>query len=377
MIGLRDPHIAVHGSFSLMVNYEAICQYMEFAGGFSLRTAYQDGFKVVCSILGAGKHSLPELNLAFQTGMQYFGPDNFSTLQRTIKSEVTSPSVKMVISLLRLSGHDPDIFYKFKHHLLDKVCFPNASDKLQKDIKQDLIKVYENYYVLSKHKDVAFEIGRMFMSLKDYRGAMPFFRDSLDQCGDHHVTHYNLGLCFNYVDDFEEALKCFNRSLELSQMYPEAIEWKRRVLLKMGHNTEAPEPPDLGGIILSSETPHPSRPLGSVPDHYDRIPPQYQFTPQQYRQYLQSRNMFHTFAQSPDANNIFLNPRNFANMSPFKAPESQSQQELASGPSARPSAISLFTSNGVQSTGSLPPSSDQDEVVPPVVDSERVNNSQG
>ena len=43
--GLRDPHIAIHGSFSLMVNFHACRLYIENNGGFTLTTPHLDGFK--------------------------------------------------------------------------------------------------------------------------------------------------------------------------------------------------------------------------------------------------------------------------------------------------------------------------------------------
>lgn len=86
--GLRDPHIAVHGSFSLMVNFDAVRHYFESKGGtllllllflllliekwnqlnltlnlnlngmvlgFSMHTPYMDGFKVALFAAGAEK----------------------------------------------------------------------------------------------------------------------------------------------------------------------------------------------------------------------------------------------------------------------------------------------------------------------------------
>ena len=40
--GLMDPHIAVHGSFSLMVNYHAIGAYFTSRGGFALHNPQEE-----------------------------------------------------------------------------------------------------------------------------------------------------------------------------------------------------------------------------------------------------------------------------------------------------------------------------------------------
>ncbi len=51
--GLRDPHVAVHGSFSLMVNLHAVTRYFDSAGGSSVHSPCAEGFKVILSACGA------------------------------------------------------------------------------------------------------------------------------------------------------------------------------------------------------------------------------------------------------------------------------------------------------------------------------------
>eukprot|EP00466_Bigelowiella_natans_P008183 jgi/Bigna1/134792/aug1.26_g9500 len=228
MKGLRDPHIAIHGSFSMMVNYDAVRYYFETRGGFSVHTPYQDGFKVAAFILGADRSIVKRGRLNFTMSLKSFGPDNFSTLQRSIKDKIEKPSLKLVLSLLRLSGYDSDVFYKFRQFLIDKLGHPYTSEKIQQDIRRDIVEIYSLYYPLSKSKDVAFEIGRLFMSMKDYKAAQRYFIDSIRDCGEHHVTHYNLGLCYNYIGEFASALKSFDRSLEIKPEYREAREWRNR-----------------------------------------------------------------------------------------------------------------------------------------------------
>ena len=114
LTGLRDPHVAVHGSFSFMVNFHAVKVYVTNRGGFSLHTPYQDGFKCSAFLVGFGEEELPELRYAWADCMETFGPDNFSTLQRCIKDETPNPSAKLAISVIRMSNYDSDVFFKFK-----------------------------------------------------------------------------------------------------------------------------------------------------------------------------------------------------------------------------------------------------------------------
>lgn len=232
MCGLRDPHIALHGSFSFMVNFHAVGLYAALRGGFALQTPYLDGFKCASFALGAEAGDLPEMRLQWMECMETFGPDNFSTFQRAMKDETPSPSLKNVLAVLRLSQFDTDVFYKFKQILIDKAPF--ASEKQQNDIKRDVLEVYRGYYPLSKGKDIAFEMGRLMMGLKEYGRAISFFTDSQSFCGEHHVSWYNMGICFNYTGKLQDALQCFKNSLVLRPDYHDARGWRARIESRIG-----------------------------------------------------------------------------------------------------------------------------------------------
>lgn len=51
--GLMDPHIAVHGSFSVMVNYHAIGAYFTSRGGFALHNPQEEVSGGVDAVLGS------------------------------------------------------------------------------------------------------------------------------------------------------------------------------------------------------------------------------------------------------------------------------------------------------------------------------------
>ncbi|CBJ34201.1 conserved unknown protein [Ectocarpus siliculosus] len=55
--GTRDPHLAVHGSFSCMVNFKLLHLMCEAEGGSVLHSQHLDGFK--CSAMGYGLDPKP------------------------------------------------------------------------------------------------------------------------------------------------------------------------------------------------------------------------------------------------------------------------------------------------------------------------------
>jgi len=104
-VGLMNPHIAVHGSFSLMVNYHAIGAWFTVKGGFALHNPQQEAsLKCSCFVLDTntfapsadiscdkdwtGTGSLtssdkqrsvlyPHLTHAFNAHVEEFGPNDF------------------------------------------------------------------------------------------------------------------------------------------------------------------------------------------------------------------------------------------------------------------------------------------------------------
>lgn len=79
-----------------------------------------------------------------------FDPDSFSQLQRCIRDETPSPSLKNILALIRLSRFESEVFYKFKQVLVDHI--PYASDRLQSDFKSDILHIAANFYPLSASK---------------------------------------------------------------------------------------------------------------------------------------------------------------------------------------------------------------------------------
>ncbi|CAM9421187.1 unnamed protein product [Discosporangium mesarthrocarpum] len=229
--GRRDPHLAMHGSFSCMVNFHALHLLCEADGGSVVHSQHLDGFKCSAMAFGLDKTDYPQFCMACKGSMGTFSPDGFSSLQRLLKEESRGLSLKSALSLVRLSHHDPDVFYKFKQVFIEKG--PYAGEKLQNDIRHDMMLVHRLYFPLQPSKDVAFEMGRIFMGLKDFESAADLFRRVLlvsqRYCGVHHVSWYNMGVCHYYLSQIDQAEKCFEESLQLCPDYPDAIKWREKL----------------------------------------------------------------------------------------------------------------------------------------------------
>lgn len=79
--------------------------------------------------------------------------------------------------------------------LVSPTQVPQAGQKLRNDLCRGIPRVWENYYLLDKDKDIAFEIGRFYYGIRMYEKALEFYKDSSVSIGEHHVTYHNMGLC--------------------------------------------------------------------------------------------------------------------------------------------------------------------------------------
>ena len=63
-LGKETPHLAIHGSFSFMTNFDALRVCVETFGGRSLHTPYYSGLQVAAFLVGAA----PEFEFAWEVG---------------------------------------------------------------------------------------------------------------------------------------------------------------------------------------------------------------------------------------------------------------------------------------------------------------------
>lgn len=137
--GLADPHVAVHGSFSVMVNYHAIGLYCTSRSGFVLHDPQEEASLKVSALVFTGReeahlssskriwsgrdleHShilawigseverlsaarslaFPNLCRAFSESIAAFGPNDFFVMQKSMKEDSQRPALKAIVALLK------------------------------------------------------------------------------------------------------------------------------------------------------------------------------------------------------------------------------------------------------------------------------------
>lgn len=251
-VGLMDPHIAVHGSFSLMVNYHAIGAWFTSKGGFALHNPQEEASLKVSAFLlspegvfdskvsdadfmdeqlakldDSRATYFPHLKQAFHDWVDQFGPNDFFVMQKSLKEDLTNPPLRTVVSMLKLGDWDPDVFFKFRDIILTHA--PTCGQKLRNDLCRGIPRVWSNYYILDTDKDIAFEVGRFYYGIRDYQNALWFYMESTSSVGEHHVTYHNQGLCYYSLKDLPVALEMFKKAYSMCPEYEKARNWIEKV----------------------------------------------------------------------------------------------------------------------------------------------------
>ena len=159
-IGLMDPHIAVHGSFSLMVNYHAIGTWFTSRGGFALHNPQEEAsLKVGCFVLDGVSHeeaiadgewlNIPEAKAPSELSYEFngvvgptesLGPSlRIEPNVKAYRGSSTTISVDMVENLAKKDYQRSSAYPYLQQSFEDAINTfgPNDFFVLQKSLKED------------------------------------------------------------------------------------------------------------------------------------------------------------------------------------------------------------------------------------------------
>jgi len=221
---LEYPELAFHGSFSVMVNFDAIARYFKKSGGDALLQTEREG--ITSAVYASGIHfsDLPETSLALEQYIEGFSPGDYFVLHEEVCKHNEKSELEVLASLLSMSHWDPYVFDQVN----ERIC-----ELLQKDVELETIeylaknmqKIADNFYLVPEVEDAFCNIGLFFHEAEKYEEAIPYYIQSLKYFGDVHVVLYNLGICHYELDDKQKALDFFKRSLEADPKSKDARDW--------------------------------------------------------------------------------------------------------------------------------------------------------
>lgn len=234
-----EPGLAVHGSFSMSVDYHALAAYFRGAGGqvFQPRQRHES-LLCVGFLLGAHPEEHRLTRDAFADALGEFSPDDFFGVSQMTErlgeklekgeKEEDNPTVSQLMSLVRLGRGDPRLLGKCMPALGELVS--GATSREKRDVYQAIEHAWELYFHLGDDDDVPFEFGRLLYRMDYYMEALEYFGHSLALYGENPHTRFNMSLCHYYLHQREAALECVAKTLALNPNHQGAKGLKIEIL---------------------------------------------------------------------------------------------------------------------------------------------------
>jgi tetratricopeptide (TPR) repeat protein len=219
--GEGAPALAVHGSFSMMVDYQIVGEYCRRLGGHALHPAHRhESLNVSAFIFGGAADGFKETRAAYAEAVEKFGPDDFFTLKEGVARVYDSLSLGQLLAFLRLSGWD---YKRFLECLpVIKGRLPDAVEAQKQELYEAARQVWDAYLPIGEEEDLAFQIGTLLLEMEFRSEALEFLQQSVNLYGAEPGTVYNMAVCCHGLGRAEKALEYVNQALELDPEFDAA-----------------------------------------------------------------------------------------------------------------------------------------------------------
>ncbi len=220
---LATPHIAFHGSLSVMVNFDCIGKYFEKKGGHALLATETEGMKVNLLLMGETFADKPDTRWAFNEFGDRFSTKEFLLVKNEMIEHAPELNLQELMALLKLSYWDPDIFVAVASEWANKLG--EASRGYLQELRQGMQQIYHNYYFIPNYKNPLFELGHLYHVIGDLEMARTRYEESMEKFGVDTTTLINIGLCYYYQDNKDKSREYLNKALALDPNNESAKEW--------------------------------------------------------------------------------------------------------------------------------------------------------
>ncbi|MFO0576784.1 MAG: hypothetical protein U1A78_22515 [Polyangia bacterium] len=224
---LSDSYVQHHDSvLSTMVNFHALAEYVRGRGGYAaLTTSRQVSLKTAALLCGGSAEDFADTLVSFQEHAEDFGPYDFYTHVTALRSASPQLTVEQIHGVIKLSRHDPSVFFDYSQQLVDNAAA--APESVRYELGLMLERLWEHFYPFGR--DLPFELARVYLALGRPVEALRYNEISLRLFGEHAVTLCNMAMCHYQAENLESAMLCLDRSLALDPEYSLAKAWRARV----------------------------------------------------------------------------------------------------------------------------------------------------
>ena len=227
-LGRGVPTFALHGSFSMMVDYQIIGEYCRHLGGQVLHPARQaESLNISAFMFGDPPGDFVETRQTYAEAIEKFGPDDFFTLKEGIAEVYDTLTFDQILAFLRLSCWDYKRFRECLPAL--KKYLPEMTELQKQQLREAIVKVWDSYLPIGERSDLAFDLGTLLLEIEFHDEALEFLQRSVDLHGIAPGTAYNIAVCYYSLGQLDRALDYVNQALGLDRKFTEARILRREL----------------------------------------------------------------------------------------------------------------------------------------------------
>jgi tetratricopeptide (TPR) repeat protein len=215
----KGPYYASHGSFSYLVNYDAVCKYFEYEGGVAFRSSNSEVmFNTIMTVMGPAENlklANTRYSFAEKVERRRMLSAYCTAVNRLADQTYDDPrqGIDTFIEVMRMTMCDPMLFCRFaQNHLM---YLPVSSIFQRHEVIQIIKAVQDNFYYFPGERDLPFWIGMVLWGIDLPQEAVPYFHKNLECYGDEAVVHCVLGKCYQELGQLETALHHYKACLAL------------------------------------------------------------------------------------------------------------------------------------------------------------------
>jgi tetratricopeptide (TPR) repeat protein len=215
-LSVETPELVLHDtSFSLMVNFHALGEYVKARGGSVVHQPALQWINTSVFYLGGSFDRLAETKTALSTFLLDFSPGDLAAVFDQAKAFVPDAPPGTLLAFLSLSQWDP----AYVNACIDQIVAlaRTAEPVTCRCLADGMQWCVEQFYALPGADSTLANAGIVFQELQDYPAALDLYQRSLELWGsepqDRYVnTLYNMGLCHYRLGEREAALEAFRRA---------------------------------------------------------------------------------------------------------------------------------------------------------------------
>lgn len=228
---LDYPELDFHGSFSVMVNYHAIAEFMKQSGGESCVQSFRENIITGVFASGFNFSALSNLKLTIKNQLSGFSPTDYFMIYENFIENFKKTPLDVMASYLNLSAWDPGLFDQVSDQLSELA--EKGDSEIVAYLSENMHKIADNFYYLPSCNDILFDIGIFFQNIGNYQEAMKYYDQSLVFFGESDVVSFNMGVCLYSLDQFDKALLHMQNALRLEPSADDTKEWIKTIKKKL------------------------------------------------------------------------------------------------------------------------------------------------